>query len=172
MLKMISIFNFSGSAIPRMGCSFMHNGTKSTIRIQWKPIHIDGHLQWILFNLFPECIHVRKCIFFFKFELTYLLGTNQLLKWGLKFKLSKFVLEPTHRNIVYLSLKGKLVPEYILLSYKSTCALCSLCIFWIENMQHNFDVHFEMENHFVYKLLIMYYYCWYVSIVETWPKAI
>lgn len=53
----------SGSSVFSMGCPIVHNGTKSTIRVQWEPIYLYGHLQRVPAHLFPECFHVSALIF-------------------------------------------------------------------------------------------------------------
>lgn len=125
--------NSSGGAIPGMGCTFMHNGTKSTVRIQWKSIHIDGHLQWILFNLLPECIHVSN-----ENVLTIdnVRNKSSSLKWSLKFKLGPIIIivsEPTHPecDMYYVVYTCKLDSGIHFVVLLNRSVLSAISIYWL-----------------------------------------
>jgi hypothetical protein len=53
----------SGSSVPGMGRSIVYCGTKSSVRVQRKPLHIDGNLQRISSYVLSQRFNVS----FFRF---------------------------------------------------------------------------------------------------------
>lgn len=50
----------SGGPVPGLGRTLVYYGAQSTIRIQRKPIHIHGNIQWIFADLFSERLNVSS----------------------------------------------------------------------------------------------------------------
>lgn len=53
-----SLIENSGGAVPRLGSAPLHNGPQGAVRVQRKPVHINGHLQRVPAHLLPQRFHV------------------------------------------------------------------------------------------------------------------
>lgn len=57
-----SLIENSGGAVPRLGSAPLHNGPQGTVRVQRKPVHINGHLQRVPAHLLPQRFHVSGAL--------------------------------------------------------------------------------------------------------------
>ena len=48
----------SGGPVSGLGRPALHHGPEGTVRVQRKPLYIDGDLQRISTDLLPECVNV------------------------------------------------------------------------------------------------------------------
>lgn len=57
-----SLIENSGGAVPRLGSAPLHNGPQGAVRVQRKPVHINGHLQRVPAHLLPQRFHVSGAL--------------------------------------------------------------------------------------------------------------